>query len=122
MTAKLGRQIGSQAVKLVFVLWLSANILRTPLGRAMVAIRDSEISAQSMGINLALYKTVAFAVGAGSHMPASASAPKSRPRGVPRQTWSHLYLLATRWPPETESRSKAGCRRSRGRIASALRS
>jgi branched-chain amino acid transport system permease protein len=52
-------------VVLVFVLWLSANILRTPLGRAMVAIRDSEISAQSMGINLALYKTVAFAVGAG---------------------------------------------------------
>src|SRR3954470_24160066 len=30
---------------LIFVLWLSANLLRTPLGRAMVAIRDSEISA-----------------------------------------------------------------------------
>src|SRR6478609_4141856 len=27
---------------LIFVLWLSANILRTPLGRALVAIRDSE--------------------------------------------------------------------------------
>ncbi len=50
---------------LVFVLWVSANVLRTPLGRAMVAIRDSEISAQSMGINLALYKTVAFAISAG---------------------------------------------------------
>jgi branched-chain amino acid transport system permease protein len=49
---------------LVFVLWISANILRTPLGRAMVAIRDSEISAQSMGINLALYKTIAFAISA----------------------------------------------------------
>ncbi len=50
---------------LVFVLWVSANILRTPLGRAMVAIRDSEISAQSMGINLKLYKTIAFAISAG---------------------------------------------------------
>ena len=49
---------------LVFVLWLSANMLRTPLGRAMVAIRDSEISAQSMGIHLARYKTFAFAISA----------------------------------------------------------
>jgi branched-chain amino acid transport system permease protein len=31
----------------------------------MVAIRDSEISAQSMGIHLAFYKTVAFAISAG---------------------------------------------------------
>jgi branched-chain amino acid transport system permease protein len=50
---------------LVFVLWLSVNLLRAPIGRAMVAIRDSEISAQSMGINLALYKTIAFAISAG---------------------------------------------------------
>src|ERR1700734_749216 len=50
---------------LVIVLWFSANILRTPLGRAMVAIRDSEISAQSMGIHLAKYKTLAFAISAG---------------------------------------------------------
>jgi branched-chain amino acid transport system permease protein len=48
----------------VLVLWLSANLLRTPLGRAMVAIRDSEISAQSMGIHLARYKTFAFAISA----------------------------------------------------------
>ena len=41
-------------VVLVFVLWLSANLLRTPVGRAMVAIRDSEISAQSMGIVTAI--------------------------------------------------------------------
>lgn len=49
---------------LVFVLWLAANLLRTPIGRAMVAIRDSEISAQSMGIHLARYKTFAFAISA----------------------------------------------------------
>ena len=50
---------------LIFVLWLAINLLRTPLGRAMVAIRDSEISAQSMGIHLAKYKTMAFAISAG---------------------------------------------------------
>jgi len=40
------------------------NLLRSPTGRAFVAIRDSEISAQSMGINLARYKTTAFALSA----------------------------------------------------------
>jgi branched-chain amino acid transport system permease protein len=45
-------------------LWLTANVLRAPTGRAWVAIRDSEIAAQSMGVNLALYKTMAFAFSA----------------------------------------------------------
>jgi branched-chain amino acid transport system permease protein len=51
----------------VFVggLWLTANLLRSPTGRAWVAIRDSEIAAQSMGVNLAVYKTMAFAYSAG---------------------------------------------------------
>jgi branched-chain amino acid transport system permease protein len=40
------------------------NLLRSPTGRAFVAIRDSEISAQSMGISAARYKTVAFAISA----------------------------------------------------------
>jgi branched-chain amino acid transport system permease protein len=40
------------------------NILRSPTGRAFVAIRDSEISAQSMGIHLARYKTLSFALSA----------------------------------------------------------
>ena len=41
------------------------NLLRSPTGRAFVAIRDSEISAQSMGIHLAYYKTLSFAISAG---------------------------------------------------------
>ena len=41
------------------------NLLRSPTGRAFVAIRDSEISAQSMGINLAYYKTLSFSISAG---------------------------------------------------------
>ena len=40
------------------------NLLRSPTGRAFVAIRDSEISAQSMGIHLAYYKTMSFAISA----------------------------------------------------------
>ena len=41
------------------------NLLRAPTGRAFVAIRDSEISAQSMGIHLARYETLSFALSAG---------------------------------------------------------
>jgi len=40
------------------------NLLRSPTGRAFVAIRDSEISAHSMGIHLARYKTLSFALSA----------------------------------------------------------
>ncbi len=46
-------------------LLIGLNILRSPVGRAMTAVRDSEISAQSMGINLARTKTIAFAISAG---------------------------------------------------------
>jgi branched-chain amino acid transport system permease protein len=38
--------------------------LRSPTGRAFVAIRDSEVSASCMGINLARYKTMSFAISA----------------------------------------------------------
>jgi branched-chain amino acid transport system permease protein len=40
------------------------NLLRSPTGRAFVAIRDSEISAQGLGIHLARYKTLSFAISA----------------------------------------------------------
>jgi branched-chain amino acid transport system permease protein len=40
------------------------NLVRTRVGRAFVAIRESEIASQTMGINLAQYKTIAFAVSA----------------------------------------------------------
>lgn len=44
---------------------VALNLLRSPTGRAFIAIRDSEIAAQSMGVNLARYKTLAFAISAG---------------------------------------------------------
>jgi branched-chain amino acid transport system permease protein len=40
------------------------NLLRSPTGRAFVAIRDSEVSASCMGINFARYKTTSFALSA----------------------------------------------------------
>ncbi|MFH1135495.1 MAG: branched-chain amino acid ABC transporter permease [Pseudomonadota bacterium] len=40
------------------------NILRSPTGRALVAIRDSETAAQAMGVDLAKYKTMAFTLSA----------------------------------------------------------
>ena len=36
------------------------NLLRSPTGRAFTAIRDSEVSARAMGVNVARTKTLAF--------------------------------------------------------------
>jgi len=47
---------------LLIVLYLTLNLIRSPTGRAFIAIRDSEISAESMGINLSIYKIKSFAV------------------------------------------------------------
>lgn len=52
-------------VTVTLLMLAAANLLRSPTGRAFVAIRDSEIAAQSLGVNLAWYKTVAFAISAG---------------------------------------------------------
>jgi branched-chain amino acid transport system permease protein len=43
---------------------LAVNLVRSRVGRAFVAIRDSDIAAEAMGVNLTLYKTLAFAVSA----------------------------------------------------------
>ena len=41
---------------------LYKNILRSPLGRSFAAVRDSEISALAIGVNVARVRTVAFAI------------------------------------------------------------
>lgn len=43
----------------------SVNLLKSRSGRAFMAIRDNEIAASAMGVNVALYKTLAFGVSAG---------------------------------------------------------
>ena len=51
-------------VLLILTLFAARNILRSPTGRAMIAIRDSEVAAQAMGISMLKYKTMAFAISA----------------------------------------------------------
>jgi branched-chain amino acid transport system permease protein len=49
---------------LVAVILLTLNLLRSPTGRAFIAIRDSETASRSMGIDLAAYKVKSFAISA----------------------------------------------------------
>ncbi|NQU12650.1 MAG: branched-chain amino acid ABC transporter permease [Desulfobacteraceae bacterium] len=51
-------------IVLILTILAARNILRSPTGRAMIAIRDSEVAAQAMGISMAKYKTTAFAISA----------------------------------------------------------
>ncbi|MCP4298925.1 MAG: branched-chain amino acid ABC transporter permease [Proteobacteria bacterium] len=52
-------------IPLTIVLIITArNITRTQVGRAFIAIRDADIAAETMGVNLIYYKTLAFAVSA----------------------------------------------------------
>ncbi len=43
---------------------LARNIVNSKHGRAFIALRESELAARGMGVNLAHYKTTAFAIGA----------------------------------------------------------
>ncbi|MBW2623132.1 MAG: branched-chain amino acid ABC transporter permease, partial [Deltaproteobacteria bacterium] len=48
----------------VFMVLMARNFIKTKTGRAFIAIRDSDIAAETMGVNLVYYKTLAFAVSA----------------------------------------------------------
>jgi branched-chain amino acid transport system permease protein len=47
------------AVVMTFLCW---NLIRSRVGRAFIALRDSEIAATQMGINVRLYKALAFGI------------------------------------------------------------
>jgi branched-chain amino acid transport system permease protein len=51
-------------VSTVLMIYFAFNIVRTRVGRAFVAIRDNDIAAEIMGVNLFVYKTLAFFIGA----------------------------------------------------------
>ncbi|MGC2083637.1 MAG: branched-chain amino acid ABC transporter permease [Bradyrhizobium sp.] len=70
--APFGLPIGQDAWLYYFTLAVtvaiyifSINLLRSRSGRAFMAIRDNEIAASAMGIDVSLYKTLAFGVSAG---------------------------------------------------------
>ncbi len=61
------RDVGFYYVALVvmaLVMLASWSLVRSGVGRAFIAMRDSERAAEAMGINLRLYKTWAFAISA----------------------------------------------------------
>jgi len=51
-------------ISLSLVIFSAKNLLRGPFGRALAAIRDSETAAETMGVNLGWYKTLAFTLSA----------------------------------------------------------
>ncbi len=48
----------------VLLVIAARNLMKTRVGRAFVAIRDSDIAAEVIGVNLTVYKTLSFAVSA----------------------------------------------------------
>jgi|SRR6056297_44384 len=48
----------------VLLVLFARNLTKTKVGRAFVAIRDADIAAETMGVNILFYKTTAFAVSA----------------------------------------------------------
>ncbi|PYN92118.1 MAG: branched-chain amino acid ABC transporter permease, partial [Candidatus Rokuibacteriota bacterium] len=52
-------------IVLLILMVLAWNLLRGRTGRALIAIRDHHIAAEAMGVNSALYKSLAFGVSAG---------------------------------------------------------
>jgi branched-chain amino acid transport system permease protein len=48
----------------IALFWAGANLLRGRAGRAIVAIRDHPTAAETMGVNIALYKSTTFGVSA----------------------------------------------------------
>ncbi|RJR17937.1 MAG: branched-chain amino acid ABC transporter permease [Desulfobacteraceae bacterium] len=63
ITTDLGRYFITVTIAFLMVLG-ARNLMKTRVGRAFIAIRDSDIAAETMGVNLVYYKTLAFAVSA----------------------------------------------------------
>ncbi|QBR47289.1 branched-chain amino acid ABC transporter permease [Leuconostoc kimchii] len=48
----------------VLTIIIVVNLVRSPIGRAIISVRDNEIAAESLGINTTKYKVIAFVLGA----------------------------------------------------------
>ncbi|MBM4350789.1 MAG: branched-chain amino acid ABC transporter permease [Deltaproteobacteria bacterium] len=49
-------------ILVVLLTVIMANLVRSKIGRAWIAIRDNDIAAETMGVNIVLYKLLAFFV------------------------------------------------------------
>lgn len=71
-TARIGGLVFDSDFKLFYLIipvtilmtLLARNLVSGYIGRAFIALRESEIAAQTIGVDLAKYKTIAFAVSA----------------------------------------------------------
>lgn len=64
-TRKYGSDLFILAMILViFTVFVSRNLIRSKHGRAIRAIRDNEIAARSVGVNVTYYKLMVFVIGA----------------------------------------------------------
>jgi len=71
-TARIGGFVFDSDIKLFYLIIpvtiimtiLAKNLVNGYIGRAFIALRESEVAAQTIGIDLAHYKTIAFAISA----------------------------------------------------------
>jgi branched-chain amino acid transport system permease protein len=71
-TARIGSFVFDSDLKLFYLIipvtiimtLLARNLVNGYVGRAFIALRESEVAAQTIGVDLAKYKTVAFAISA----------------------------------------------------------
>ena len=59
----IGMYYLSLVLAVVFVL-VAYNIVRSRVGRALIAVRESEVAAEALAINVTVYKTVAYGLSA----------------------------------------------------------
>jgi len=51
-------------VAMVLLFWVASNLMRSRMGRAMIAVRDQEVAASTVGIDVARVKVASFALSA----------------------------------------------------------
>ena len=51
-------------ILMIFLMWGAKNITRSKIGRAFIAIRDNDVSAEIIGISIFRYKLLSFAISA----------------------------------------------------------
>ncbi len=68
---------------MIVLFWGAANMLNSRSGRAMMAIRDQYMAADTMGIDTSLYKTVTFGISAAYTGIAGALRPRPSPSWRP---------------------------------------
>jgi branched-chain amino acid transport system permease protein len=49
---------------LALTFWVVRQLVRSPVGRALISIREDGLVAQSLGVNITLYRVLSFAIGA----------------------------------------------------------